>query len=171
MPGYHLVANEASLRGTWCLSHMLWCSAFHHPLSQHNMWCWTEVLLQAAPWQQCLWISLLWSAAVWMKLQNPPYTTTGMLFVYSYWKDCLPLLSVCLRVYQPPEQLVSALRGSTGWSLAMVPQVRMQLHIFPEVENLFPVVWVCLQMQWRSYSFLQLVLLLVIICNNKDVKV
>lgn len=161
---------------------MPYCTASHHPLSQHNM--------QHCP--QCTEGIFVGSSLAAMSMDQPstvsnslernfrknPYNTIGMIFVYWYCKGCLSLVCVHMCVCTDLlndfcEQAV--LRGSIGWSLAVVPQTRMQLRTVPEVENLFPVVsrtvGYASKKQWRSYSFLQLVLLPVILSNNKDVKV
>ena len=136
--------------------------------------------LWAAPQQQCPWTSLLWSATALEetseKIPTPPlgcYLRIGtaravLSLVCVRAHVCTDLLNVIC------EQAVP--RGSRGWRLAVVPQARMQLHTAPEAENLFPIVsrtvgTVASKKQWRSYSFLQLLLLLVILSNNKDVKI
>lgn len=153
-----------------------------HPLSQHNMqhcpWC-TEGLFvgrssAAMPMEQPSVVS----NSPGRNFSKNPYKTIGMVFVYRYCKGCLSLVCACVCVCTDlqndfREQAVRS--GSIGWSLTVVPQARMQLHTVPEAENLFPVVSRTVayasKKQWRSYRFLQLVLLLVILSNNKDVKV
>lgn len=107
-----------------------------------------------------------------------PYYTIGVVFVYRYCKGWLSLVCGCTHVRTDLFNDFcegAVLSGSVGWSLAVVPQASMQLHMVLEVENLFPVVsrtvGYASKKQWRSYSFLQLVLLLVILSNNKKVKV
>ena len=100
--------------------------------------------LWAAPRQQCPWTSLLWSVTALEetseKIPTPPLgwylrmgTARAVLSLV-----CVPA-HVCTDLLNDIcEQAV--LRGSRGWSLAVVPQARMQLHTVPEAENSFPVV-------------------------------
>lgn len=126
------------LHGTCCLCHMFYRPASHHPLSQHNTWCWTEEVFLGS--------SL---AAVFV---DQPSVVSHSLHESSERSLHHQWNSICVLVLQglsvsrlcvPTSWTTcerSALRGSTGWSLAVVPQVKMQLHILPEVENLFPAV-------------------------------
>lgn len=123
-------------------------------LSQHNMGCcpqYTKVILLGSS-----------SAAVSMEqppmvtgslgknFRRKPYNTIGMVFLYWYCKDylswvwALVCVCVCTKFLNDfCEQAV--LRGTIGWSLAVVPQKERSCIRFLKQKTCFQNSGICLQ--------------------------